>query len=599
MHLNKFNFNKGLIVLGIGFIGLIYNPALVAAEGSDIIIVQDIDKNNQKTENINDQPQSQLEGRAIMIDLNSDKLEFFQEKNQFVATGNAEIVIPEQNSKLEADTITYDQTQQVLIAEGSVKITKEDKVIYGNYAKVELEKESALINEPNTVVNKVKITANSANIYPKHLEALKGKANIDNEDLKLMLSTDNYSIDQLDELQEQNKDKTGIDTVKYRITSKEIIVDNRDNINVIKVKNATVYAGKVKLAHIPYLEFSTDKEISRVETGLPEVGSGKELGLYFGPGHVFYLPNGATFKAAPIVSFGDGIGGGGLVRYMSKSNRTEVGFVSNKNKIAIRGEQNLFSPKTKLLYATNTYVEDGIWGKRRPKQLVEIADERKLLSAFNFNLFTRLSAGYAQDYLTAKYLDDNPTFKYNQLNSVDGGFGTARVRLQGKLINDKPIFQYHDDLLRVRLQSQFGFSAYGTGDTFGVLMAGPKIDSRIGPLKLSSSYYQAGMFGRTPFVFDRYVYGKSNLTVSGDLRINKYVNIGHIRSLNLTKDNWEKRFSTENEIYAKLGPEDFKFKLGYDFVRQRSVFGVDLLLGSGKTEVDFDKLRVNDLKKTN
>ncbi|MCK7484566.1 MAG: hypothetical protein MZU97_02745 [Bacillus subtilis] len=89
------------------------------------------------------QDSSALKGRAIMIDVTSDKLEYFEDKNQFVATGSAEVDIPEQNSKLQADKIIYDQVNQLLIAEDNVKITKNGKVVNGTFARIELNKESS------------------------------------------------------------------------------------------------------------------------------------------------------------------------------------------------------------------------------------------------------------------------------------------------------------------------------------------------------------------------------------------------------------------------------------------------------------------------
>ena len=62
--------------------------------------------------------------------------------------------------------------------------------------------------------------------------------------------------------------------------------------------------------------------------------------------------------------------------------------------------------------------------------------------------------------------------------------------------------------------------------------------------------------------------------------------------MNLNKDNWDKRFLAENQFFAKVGPEDFKFCLGYDTVRKRTALGVDLLVGSDRTALEFDKLKV-------
>ncbi|OGI03388.1 MAG: hypothetical protein A2104_10305 [Candidatus Melainabacteria bacterium GWF2_32_7] len=592
MGLVKINLNKKIIVFILCFMVLSPNLPAFAADPVFINTPATINQEDQEKDKTNNYT-TQLRGSAVMIDINSDKLEYFEEQNQFVATGSAEVIIPEQNSKLEAKKIIFDQIQQQVTAEGDVKITKNGKVIHGEYAKIDLDKESALISEPYTTINQVKITANTANVYPKSLEALKGKVSVDNKDLRLLLTSGGYFPGDTSSSDMQNADIDPNSEPTYKIVSKEIIIDSKQNLNVITLKNATVWIGKVKIASIPSLTLSTDKDIERIETMLPEIGHTTELGTYFGPSHVFYMPNGATLKMSPVMSFGDGIGGGAIARFKSDTNKTELGYTTNMNKFVLNGEQSLLTPNTRLLYGTNSYMDDGYLNYSKAKYLLELVDDRKLASAFNFDLYSRLSAGYAQDYASVNYYNDNPGLDYwDSKNS----FGTARFRIQGNLINNKPVFQVQDDLLQLRLQSQFGISAYGTGETVGIVRAGPRLDSRIGPVRLSTTYFQAGVHGESPLMFDRYMHGKSNWLVSGDVKLHRYLNVGHLRSLNLTKDNWEGRLSTENLVYARVGPDDVKFRLGYDFVRRRSTFGIDLLLGSGKSALEFDKLRANDLE---
>jgi len=592
LRLVKFNFSKKILVFLLCLISFGHNSMAFATDPV-FINTPPVNNENQKEQKSDKNLVPKLHGSAVMIDLNSDKLEYFEEKNQFVATGSAEIVIPEQGSKLQAKKITYDQILQQVIAEGDITITKNGKVIHGEYAKIDLDKESALISNPYTTINQIKMTANTANVYPKSLEALKGKISVDNKDLNLMLTSGGAFPQEAGNLAMQNEELDPDAKPSYKIVSKEIIVDSKQNLNVITLKNSTVFIGKVKIASIPYLKLSTDKDLERIETMLPEMGHTQELGTYFGPSHVFYMPSGATLKASPLLAFGDGIGGGFMTRYKSDTNETEIGYTTNKNKLVISGEQTLLSPNTQLFYGTNSYMPDGYFNYGKAKYLLELADERKLGSALNFDLYSRLSAGYAADYMSTNYFNDNPTVDYWDAKN---SFGTTRFRVQGNLINNKPIFQVREDLLQMRLQSQFGATAYGTGDTFAIVRAGPRLDSRIGRLSLSSAYYQAGVHGDSPLIFDRYMHGKSNWVISGDVKVNKHVNVGHIRSLNLTKDNWEKRLSTENLLYARVGPDDVKFRLGYDFVRRRSTFGIDLLLGSGRSAIEFDKLRANDLE---
>lgn len=78
----------------------------------------------------------------------------------------------------------------------------------------------------------------------------------------------------------------------------------------------------------------------------------------------------------------------------------------------------------------------------------------------------------------------------------------------------------------------------------------------------------------------------------GSVRITKYLTLGYLSSLNLTKDNWNNEMVVENQIFAWVGPEELKFKIGYDAERERTVFGFDMLVGSETSALEFDKLKV-------
>lgn len=100
------------------------------------------------------------------------------------------------------------------------------------------------------------------------------------------------------------------------------------------------------------------------------------------------------------------------------------------------------------------------------------------------------------------------------------------------------------------------------------------------------------MYGKTPLTIDRYDYGKSNFTYNALYRINKYLSLGYIASLNLSKDSWDKKMLQENQVYCWVGPDDLKFKFGYDTKRNATTFDFNMLLGSDRSSFQFDKLKV-------
>lgn len=523
-----------------------------------------------------------LPAQAVIVDINSNKLDFYEDKNQFVATGGARVNIKEQGAKLEAEKITYNQNTQIIIAEGNVVITKYGKVIKGDFARIDMTKQSALIDKPHTVIDQINIKAENAEVYPDKGFMYNGQSIINNGKKAYSLS----SGDRTSNLQTLQPDMSNTSPdfnhpTKYKIRAKEVIVTKYKNQSVIALKYATIYEGKRRIVTIPSLQFVNNKEQHTTETNLPEIGYNQQLGRYFGPAHVFSLPNSAALKVAPIFAYGargkSGYGGGFISRYTSATNRTQVGYTTVKNLLAVRGEQNLIGDKTKLYYSANDYVDNGMFGVVRPKYLAEIADERELGTYHNFTLYSRESAGYAEDLYRPH-------------------FGTLRAQVQGEAINDKPIWAYKD-YLQFRVRSQVNLTAYGTGDVFALARIGPNISSNLGKLYLSATYFQGAIHGQSPFYFDRYSQGKSNISFNANLNINKYLSIGNYTNINVLKDNWNNQMITSNQIYTRIGPEDLKFKIGIDTVTKRSLFGFDIMVGSGYSAIDFDKLKYSQVKK--
>lgn len=520
----------------------------------------------------NDDKSEPLKGSAVIINLKSDKIKYIPEKDQFIATGHVKVDIEDAKTTIESDEMILDQANQVMISEKNVKITKHGTIIYGDYAKFDINSDSGFINKPDVDLTKLKIVAETAQIVSQDVELLKGKAIINDKDLVMVLSTGSFGKNANNNRLFQNQ-PTSKPRINYDIKSQEILIDEYNDYNIITLKNAVISINKFKIAKIPVIQLTTDKEDNRIETMLPEFGHHRILGSYLGHGHVFHLKKGSTLKALPIISWGnDGVGIGAMGRYMSRTNKTEALYSTLRNRFVVEGEQdlNFISPDTKLIYGTNSYMNNGFFGDQDPQYLVEVVDERKIAEAYNYSFWLRSSGGYAEEL---------------------GNFSTGKFQVQGSIYNVAPLFGYRK-FIDVGLSSNFALAAYGTGDSYGVLRAGPTIASKIGPVSLWAAYYQGTIYGETPFLYDRYLYGKSNVQLVGDVRINKYLTMGYITSLNLSKDNWNEQLVTENQIYAWVGPDELKFKIGYDVERARTVFGFDMLVGSESSAFEFDKLKV-------
>ncbi len=422
-------------------------------------------------------------------------------------------------------------------------------------------------------MREIKINAQTAKLYPEHTDLLKGKATIDRKDLMIVLSTGAVGGGRNKQLFQE---KPGVKSrFHYNIKAKEVIVDPLKDRNIITLKHATISINRYPIAKIPSLTLNSSKESNRVETTLPEFGTLPELGGYFGYGRVFNLPKGSTLKVLPLFTFGHGngsnVGFGGMGRFMSATNKTEVYYSTLKNKLLFRGEQEFLSPNTKIQYGGNTYIENGFFGRQKARYLVEIVDKRDLISAYNLNFSIRSSAGF--------------------LKSNEGNYSTGRFQIQGNLGNIAPFWHYKD-YINGGIGSNFAVAAYGSGDTYGVARVGPTLFGNIGRLNYWAAYYQGAIGGETPFRLDKYMYGKSNVMFRTTTKISNYLTVGYEVSLNLTKDNWQKEMVAENELFFWAGPDDLKFKVGYDIERARTLFGFDMLVGSKTSALEFDKLRI-------
>jgi hypothetical protein len=532
-----------------------------------IFIIQPIVKGEEQIKKAETQTFQKI---SSIMDLSSDNLDYFPESQQFIATGSAEVFLVAQNSRLKADKIIFNQDEQTILAIGNVKIIKNNLVVNGDYAKIELTKESALVSNPLTTVDVINIKSESANIYSDKIEALKGTASI-NQHFDMVFSSN--SVGGFD-TGRMFKKARAVDKSKksnYRISSKEMTLIGGDERNIIKLKNASVYAGKYKVAYIPNLEISTDKDLTQIETLLPELGSKSTLGTYIGPGFVSYLPNGATLKTSPLLAWNPGVGVGGLARLTTKKSKTEFAYTTVKKKTVILGEYN-FNKNWKLNYASNEYMDDGIMGRRMPRLGIDLVYEKPSdIKDLGLLYRNRLSAGFAQDY--------------------DSSWSTGRCKWQGDIMNKDALWNYKN-YAQLRVQSQYDVTLYGNGVTTAVGRIGPRFDSEIGPFSFYTTYFMGGVHGKSPMLFDRYAYGKSNLIFRGEYYINRYASLSYLTYLNMSKDNNDGKMLAENQITASFGPDDVKLRLGFDTIRKRSMFGLDMLIGTDRTAFEFNKMNI-------
>jgi len=97
-------------------------------------------------------------------------------------------------------------------------------------------------------------------------------------------------------------------------------------------------------------------------------------------------------------------------------------------------------------------------------------------------------------------------------------------------------------------------------------------------------------------VYDAYRYGKSNVYFREYFRICKYLTVSWFGSLNLSGDNYNDKKFQESAFFVSFGPDDVKFSIGYDYIRENTFFLVELMMNAKGTKVEYDKLEIKQEK---
>ncbi len=518
-------------------------------------------------------PQETYNSTEVIID--SDFMNYYPEKFEIEAIGNAKVTLKSQNMTIYGDRIVFNHDLNNLKAYDNVKIINPQAITDGDFVNLDLNKQNGWIDHPITNNYSIKIDAKEGNYYSDRIEEYDGVAKVLKNNTLVFGATSmsawvNPGRLSLDAKKREEPTAKGV----YRIKAKTIYIDSKDNHNVITMKPAVLYMHNTKIGTIPNLEIVSDKNTQYVETNVPEFGSISELGMYAGPGIVLPAKGSSVLKLVPMINYNDSnLGVGALARYRSKNSLIDFGYGSSANKVILRGTQRL-TDNLRLDYSQNMYQDEWFLGFRRPRysaQLVYAKDYH--LDDIDANFSQRFSGGYFVD-------------KDRQFNDMEG-------RYRWMTQTQKTFYAYSNadrDLnIKLGLVGQTSLSLYTTGDTVSIVRFGPMISSQYKNWTQSLIYFQTAAAGQSPFEFDKYAYGSSNIVFIENLKLHKFISVGYLGSLALNKDNSEDNLFQENRFLLSLGPDYAKVTFGYDAFRQNTMMLVSMLVGSEGSDVKFDK----------
>jgi hypothetical protein len=605
-------------------------PILPPAEGSPSAASTPTGTTSPLTAPVVSSAKTPIKARAVMVDIDSRQLDYDETNNVYIATGAVHVLVDGQKADLKADKVVYDRTQNLMTAEGHVIITKQGRQTFGQYAKFDLVRETAMILHPVSQVNGMRIKSQLSLNNSKYTELEKGQIIIPSDRKKLANNSPASGGDDImgtiNHLEEQvlasetlelpaNRGAEGAGNAadpydtsgsRFKLVADEINVTRReDGVDDIDLVNPTLRWGKY-----PVARFKTNKvafnEFNKQLTYLgPDVGFDQALGgFYYGPGWDFRAPGNGIARFSPLLTLGSSVSGSGakyresgfgpgvgaLLHYENEYAKFNVGYSSRARQAVALGQVRLLSDNTKLLFARNENYVNGFFGQERPQWIVQLADTRKLAEFKGFELDTHTSAGWAGDNFF-------PTNRENFFVAAKGPepVSAGRIQLQAQLVNQKPLLTL-GNIANVGFRAQMALSGYTTGDTYAIGRAGPNINLNLGSRVYSqAAYYLGAIGGESPFVFDTYFRGKQSLDLTNAVRVNQFLTLGLNQNLSLQKDNAQKALLVGNQVFALIGPPEVKLNLAFDLIRRRTFFGLNYYpgaKGNKNTTVDFQRLRM-------
>lgn len=515
--------------------------------------------------------------------INADKINYDDDDGNVYANGNVEIIAKAQGITLKSDEAVLDKPTQTLKLYNNVKVIKDGIEMTGEYLLVDLNEQNILMDNPSVNAYSFVINAQESYLIANDLQMLNGTIKSNKQQEIILESSgfqryENVAVDYIKNRSLTRATDAQARKQSYRIDAKEVVLTSYKDHNAIVLKGSNVYYNKYKIINNSDIEIISDKQNQTIETNTPEAGTMRNFGTYIGYGMVFRMPMGHSLKLLPALTYGDSNIGVGLIgRYRTPNSRVDAGYASSTTNLVVKGKYRI-SDGLSLRYGRNAYLPEGFMGNRRSGYAAQLDYQKTYLNddlgvRFNHGVY----AGIFSDYR-----------KHKQ----EEAYATTRFRYMAEM--RKTFFTYKNE--EQDLSFSFGAMAqaaatlYGSGQVTGVARIGPIMTTKLKCWESSLGYLLAGTHGDSPFIFDKYRYGKSSIMLNEKFHVTDKFALGFRATVSPLKDNYEKDLLTEARLYAVFGPQDLKFVASYDFVRDIAHFDMMFLVGTDSSRINFEKL---------
>jgi hypothetical protein len=571
-------------------------PNSILKQAPDKFAVEvDIEDDPSLAEQVNDD--TTLKGTIQIV---ADDTEYDQEKNTFLGTGNAVALIGGQNSKLEADMILYDQNSEEIDARGNVRITRDGQVTTGSSFRFKVNKDEYLITNPDTEINGATVIARKAYGTEEGIAFRKGQMTMP-DPIYIQRNAMMGPISYAGEIQQKrmHPDAYVPEKSSFTFKARKMVYEKYKT----EGGNLTVFGGRIESGafSIPVPKFTAN--LTKTENAItfpisPSITNNLQIGgMHIGPKFNYSIGKTGILSWSPMVQLGgrnldgsrataDGQSGVGLSGRVSFNNR-RMKFnlaAGSVNHLMVADYTYNIRKALRFNAGINRFMEDGIYGFRRPRLAAEFVDNHTITKVpFINGIKFRTSAGGYQD--NPQLINLNPEFAQLFGGTQQSTVFNSAFKIQEQITAmSHPLVNVGDDRLGVKAFIFGGVAArgYSTGDKSGLAQIGPMVDLRLKKLRLQATYTTSAARGSTPFVFDQFIQGQRSGSLFGDFRVNKYLTLGGGLGYNFNNS-----LFYQKSITAAIGPEDFKVLVSRDMIRGMNRLGFDVLYGA---PIPFEKL---------
>ncbi len=529
------------------------------------------------------------------IQIVADDTEFDQDKNTFLGTGNAIAFIGGQNSKLQADSILYDQNSQMIDARGNVSILRNGQLTTGSSFKFNVTSDEYLITQPETMVDATQVIARKSIGTKNGLAFKDGTMSVP---VPFFLAK-NFQAGPMSYREDIMAQKTHPDAYLPEHASFKFKANKMVYERYREQGNFTVFGGRIEIGDfsIPVGKFTCTvgkTEMKAVFPVTPYIGNNMYSGgINIGPSFNTALGKMSTISWAPMVQLGGtsagGTGGGnggigisGRVAFYSPSFQTHLAYGSVSN-LLVGDIKSRVWRTIRLQAGINRFLNDGMLGLTRARLATELVNQQSIGSIpYLSSLTFRTTAGWFQD--NPQLVNISSTYAQLHGNPTSTKITSAYRAQQQIMFTTHPFFNIGDDRVGVKAFIYGGAAArgYSTGNADLITQLSPILDVHLSRLRLQTGYTTSSVSGQSPFVFDEYIQGTSSVFLQGDVKVCKYFTIGGMTGYNMTA-----KLNYAKTLVAAIGPPDVKFVVGKDFILNNYRFGFNLLYGD---PIQYNKL---------